>query len=764
MKLLNRYIFRETLVPMLIALLALTFVMVAQQMGGLVELIVRRSATAAEVWAIIAAILPGALMVTIPTALLVGVLTGFGRMSSDSESVAFRAGGVPTRAILRPVLTLGFLAWAVNLTLSVWIAPAAAARLEELKFSIGVKQLSFELQPRVFNEDLGNGDLVLYVRDVSAEGNEWRGILLADLGTPDKPSVTMAQYGRFSGEAADGTYEVTLFNGSTHIALSPDRYDFSQWNVNTLPVPLPADPTPAVELSPTQVSTEGLWRSIGAGSATFADEVEFHRRIALPFACLAFALIGLPLGLSTHRGGRSMGLVVSILLMLVYYMIFIGGTRIAANAQLSPFVGTWGANLGFAALGVFLLIRSEKEHDNQLIGLLNEVGEGFRRKLRSIPKFGSWIGRWAYSFTHHPTWFRTLDVYVLRGFSFFFFLVLVVFVALFMIVTLFELLPDIVKNNASSSVVAGYFFFLLPQVLHWVMPLAVLLAVLVNLGTLTKTNETLAAKAGAISLYRMSVPLLIVALLLSVGVYFMQDYLLPYSNQRQDEFRNRIKGRAAQTYRDPLRKWMAGSKNQIYHYNYFDPERNAFAGISVFDFDPENFGLRRWTFASSGSWNGQGWILENGWSRSLQSDGGIAYEAFERRDSAQMEDGPDYFKKEVRTASQMSYPELRLYIDDLSQSGFDTSSLTVDLYRKLSFPFVSLIMAIIAVPFSFTTGRRGAFYGIGISIVIGIGYWAAFEFFDTLGGINRLSPLIAAWFPNLIFGLSGIWLLLKVRT
>ena len=129
-----------------------------------------------------------------------------------------------------------------------------------------------------------------------------------------------------------------------------------------------------------------------------------------------------------------------------------------------------------------------------------------------------------------------------------------------------------------------------------------------------------------------------------------------------------------------------------------------------------------------------------------------------------MSDGPEYFKKEVLTASQMTYPELSLYIDDLSRSGFDVSGLTVDLYRKLSFPLVSVIMAIIAIPFAFTTGRKGAFYGIGIAIVIGISYWAAFELFDKLGGINRLSPLIAAWFPNLIFGFSGFWMLLKVRT
>ena len=122
------------------------------------------------------------------------------------------------------------------------------------------------------------------------------------------------------------------------------------------------------------------------------------------------------------------------------------------------------------------------------------------------------------------------------------------------------------------------------------------------------------------------------------------------------------------------------------------------------------------------------------------------------RFEAQQLDGPDYFKKEVRTAAQMTYPELKRYITDLKRSGFDISTLMVDLYRKLSFPLVSFIMAIIGIPFSFTTGKKGAFYGIGLCLAIGIFYWSAFEFFDKLGGINRLSPFIAAWFPNLIFG------------
>ena len=763
MKLIDRYIFREVLTPTLIALMTLTFVLVGHRLSSLLELIVRRSASGEEVWAITAAIIPGALMFTIPMAVLVGVLTGFGRISSDSESVAFRAGGLSTIAILRPVLALGILAWGTNLALSIWIAPTAAANLGVLTGSIGVRQIGLALQPRVFNEDVDNR--VLYVQDISADGQEWRGILLADLKTPDEPEVTFAQSGRFNCDSGRNQCEFTLSNGSVHVVspLAPDRFGRTNFGTITLSIPIPTEPPEEVESTPLQMPTRQLWNGIRSGDATYEEQVELHRRLALPFACLAFALIGLPLGLSTHRGGRSMGLVISALLMLVYYMVFIGGTRIAGNAQMSPFLGAWSANVGFALLGLILLIRSERERRNRVLDLLMDSGEWLRKRFGSDPSTRKGFGRWA-SLTHHPALLRTLDVYVLKGFWFFFSLVLAIFVSMFVIVTLFELLPDIVANDASVGVVSSYFFYLLPQILYWVIPLAVLVAVLVNLGTLTKTNETLAVKAGAISLYRLAVPLVLTAMLLSAGLYAMQDFVLPYTNQRQDEFRNRIKGRPAQTYRDPLRKWMAGSENHIYYYKYFNPDQNAFPGISVFEFDPTTFALRRWTFAQQANWNGQSWAFQNGWTRSIDSGGQIAYDAFERLDYLQMKDGPDYFKKEVLTASQMNYPELSRYIEDLSQSGFDVSGLTVDLYRKLSFPLVSVIMAIIAIPFSFMTGRRGAFYGIGISIVIGISYWAAFELFDKLGGINRIEPFIAAWFPNLIFGFSGFWMLLKIRT
>jgi lipopolysaccharide export LptBFGC system permease protein LptF len=243
----------------------------------------------------------------------------------------------------------------------------------------------------------------------------------------------------------------------------------------------------------------------------------------------------------------------------------------------------------------------------------------------------------------------------------------------------------------------------------------------------------------------------------------MQDFVLPYSNQRQDEYRDVIKGRAPQTYRDPQRKWMVGSDNRIYNYNYFDPNQDVFVGISMYTFDPNTFELRELVFANQAVWTGSAWLLQDGWIRNLATDETINYIPFASKQLPGI-DNPEYFKKEVRTAAQMTYAELQRYVDDLRQSGFDVTSITVDLYRKLSFPVVSLIMAVIGIPFSFKTGKKGAFYGIGLCVAVGIIYWSTFELFDKLGGINRLSPMIAAWFPNLIFGAGGLWMMLRVKT
>jgi LPS export ABC transporter permease LptG/LPS export ABC transporter permease LptF len=766
MRILDRYIFKEILFPSLIALVALTFIAFlafSREIGWLLELIVRQSATVWDIWAISAAYIPNVLTFTIPMAVLVGILTGFGRMSSDSEAIAFRASGISMIRLLAPVLALGLLAFTANLAMSVWIAPQNAARLRDVGYEFMARQVSLEVKPKIFNESLK--DFVLYVQDAAHEGFNWSGILLADMHDPDEVRVTFARAGTVSKDEQHRTFTLTLTDGSTHVVSPrlPNRYSPSTFDTTTLSVPMPEAPPKQNRLLMSEMPTSALWDAVKAGTATYEERVEFHKRFALPFACLVFTLAGLPLGVSTTRGSKSMGLILSLILMLLYYLSFVGGSRIAGNAQFSPVLGAWLPNLAFAVLGIVLIARSNREYENPFLARLAVMVQWFSGKRTEVRPARKLVREWTYPLTHHRKFFRLLDIYILRGFWFFFTLVLTVFVSLFVLVTLFELLPDIVKNNIETGVVVSYFVYLLPQILYYVVPLTVLLAILIALGTLTKTNEILAVKAGAVSLYRTAMPLLIMSLLLSGGIYFLQDFMLPYANQRQDEYHDIIKGRAPQTYRDPQRKWMAGSGERIYHYNYFDPDQNIFGGISIFAFKPGTFELTDWIFASRATWDGSIWKFEDGWKRRIKTDGSDDYQPFAVTVIAEL-DSPDYFKKEVRTAAQMSYPELKRYVSNLKQSGFDVSGMMVDLYRKLSFPMVSFIMAIIGIPFSFTTGRKGAFYGIGLSIAVGIFYWSAFALFDKLGGINRLSPFVAAWFPNLIFGFGGIWMMLRVKT
>jgi LPS export ABC transporter permease LptF len=339
MRILDRYIFREILFPFLIALVALTFVAFlafSREIGWLLEMVVRQSATLPEIWTISVAILPNVLTFTIPMAVLVGILTGFGRMSSDSEAIAFRASGISMIRLLSPVLLLGTLAFAANLVLSVWVAPRTAAALRDNRYELLAKQVSLEVKPRVFNESLAN--YVLYVRNIGKEEFTWKGILLADMSQPDEPKVTFAESGMLTKDDERHTFVLTLTNGSTHIVSprSPNKYSNQHNKATAFSIPMPEAPSKESKITISEIATPILWDGMKAGTASYEERVQFHRRFALPFACLVFALAGLPLGVSTTRGSRSMGLILSLILMLIYYLAFIGGTRVAGNAQFEP--------------------------------------------------------------------------------------------------------------------------------------------------------------------------------------------------------------------------------------------------------------------------------------------------------------------------------------------------------------------------------------------------------------------------------------------
>ena len=341
------------------------------------------------------------------------------------------------------------------------------------------------------------------------------------------------------------------------------------------------------------------------------------------------------------------------------------------------------------------------------------------------------------------------------------------FIMLLLVFTLFELLGDILHNGISVLTVGEYLLNVTPYFLYYpIAPMSMLLAVLVTFGLLTRSNEITAIKATGISLYRIVIPVVIASVLVAGGLFLSDQLYLPYTNKRQDELRNRIKGKPAQTYLRPDRKWIFGQHSDIYYYQLFDPDRDTFGGVSVFQFDPQTLQITRRISAERAIWSKQmdRWVYEQGWERTLNGSAIEEYKKFDATTFPQFSEPPAYFKKEVKQSSEMNYDELRRYIHDLEQSGFDVVRLRVQLQKKIAYPLITLVMAVLAIPFALSAGKRGALAGVATAIGIGVVYWTISGLFEAMGNLSQLPPTIAAWSPNLVFGFIGGYLILRMPT
>jgi lipopolysaccharide export LptBFGC system permease protein LptF len=260
--------------------------------------------------------------------------------------------------------------------------------------------------------------------------------------------------------------------------------------------------------------------------------------------------------------------------------------------------------------------------------------------------------------------------------------------------------------------------------------------------------------------------LLVACAILACALFFFDQFYLPHANKRQDALRNQIKGKPTQTYLNPDRKWIFGQHSNIYYYQLFDPERDQFGRLAVFQFDPKTFRLTQRLYAERAHWEDslQRWVCTQGWERDLRGSAIESFRTFDVATFAEISEPPTYFKKEVKQSSEMSYKELRRYIRDLQQSGFEVVRLRVQLEKKFAFPMIALVMAVLAIPFSLSAGRRGTIAGVAVAVGIAVVYWTVSGLFEAMGNISQLPPFLAAWSPDLIFALLGGYLILKVPT
>jgi LPS export ABC transporter permease LptG/LPS export ABC transporter permease LptF len=777
-RILTRYILGEILSYTLIGCAVFTFILFIRDLNHILEAVVRNSSTFVNIAQIFVFSLPNTFKVTIPMAVLVGILLGLSRLAADSEIIAMRASGLGIWYFVRVASVVAIGGTLLGLVNSLYIAPRANRSILEMEQELETSQASFEIQPRVFYEDFHNA--VLYVQTVrgGTGASNWDRVFMADVSDPGNPIITTAESATV---VSDSTQELLmrLRNGSRQETINgqSQQYNISSFSKTDLPLTL----GPQNEMHLGRLDTAIYALSMDALEArTHGPDarrylLELHTRFSYPVACFVLMLVGVPLGIISRRGGKSSGLVFTILLVLVYYILSYTGIALSRQGKLPPFIGVWMANLIFAFAGTFLLWQMASGGRvlsvlSSLLSRSSRPGLGIKTNGNHLTSLLEKLQPRSVRIGSRGVFPRLLDAYVVREFFGMFLLVLASFVSLMLVFTFFELVGDIIRNHIALTTVGEYLLNLAPSMIYAITPLAVLIAVLVTFGVLNRNSEIVAMKATGISLYRLVVPVVSISAILAIALFMFDDYYLPAANRRQESLRSTIKGRPPQTFLHPEEKWMFGQSGQgepahIFYYQFFDRDDDAFANLSVFEFNPSTFALSRRIYASRVIWDEktESWRFLNGWVRNIDGNNS-EYIEFKNTSFSEIREDPGYFKKENLQSQEMNFQQLGAYIRDLRQSGFDTMRLRVALWHKLAYPLIAVIMAVMAIPFALSMGRRGSLTGIAVAISVALAYWVVDGLFGAMGNVNYLPAVLAAWSPDVLFGLTGGYLLLRTPT
>ncbi len=798
---LDRYVLREILGPLVLGFLVYTFILLLRFLFQSADMIIRRGLPWSTVGELLLVTLPNIVVLTIPMSLLFGILIAVGRLASDSELVAIRASGIGLSRLYRPILTLAGLLTAINIVLMIYALPWGNHSLQQIRLEILTRSVSQQVQPRIFSEDWQGK--VLYVFEAPANESRWKGVFIAEAGSGSEDNqVTTAEWGEVKVDQQGERVVLELTNATRQKVnlSSPTRFEVSRNKKLELILEDQFMTNQrakwAVSKGVRELTLKELSRLARDRSA--ADEqrnlarVETHKKFSIPAACLAFAFIALPLGINNRRGGKGSGFAMSIAVLAFYYILLFNGEEAARYGRIPGWVAMWSPNLILTAVGIFLLIR--RNRDKSLLfsrfdrWIRRDVWGGILR-IRSLRKrpvsaapllpeeaLGGRAGvATARSVDDRGVVLRIprlrllfpnlIDRYVVRIFLIVLSIVTASGISLYVIADLTERIDEILKNKIAKGLVFSYYKYMSLQIFYDIAPVVILVTTLMTFSLLSRTNEVTAAKALGVSLYRLALPVIVSALVISSFCAYLETQVLPASNERVAQMRDKINGKeTVRTYRRADRQWLFGHGRFIYNYSYYDPRSHTLQRLHVFDFDSNHEMVRR-LYAENATYAGHGnWVFENGWARIL-SHGSVAnYTRFRGKRTVAFPETPEYFDAEIRPPEQMTYGELRSYIRELKGSGQAVPELEVQLYNKLAFPVISLIMAVVALPFAFRIGRQGTLYGIGVSIVLGIVFLAVFAFFKTLGEAGAIPPAAAVWSPSALFSLLSSYLFLGVRT
>jgi LPS export ABC transporter permease LptF/LPS export ABC transporter permease LptG len=766
---LNRYVFREVAGPTLVGFLTYTGFMAVRGLVQFSELLVQSEHPFTEAGLVVTLSLPHIVVLTLPVAFLLGLLIGIGRLSADSELTALRASGVDLLVLYRPIGALAVAIAGLTLVLMLGVVPRTNHLLYSMKLRLSSFAFAQRIQPGVFSPEIAG--LRVYAEGASPDRRELTGLIISDRSNPEGAQLTLARRGWLELEEDQGRLWLRVEDAERHhLAEDGRRYDVTSFSRQRMVL---QDNGPTLGASEKQIREQTLRELLErASTRTRRPEdrrlalTEVHKKFALPAACLVFGLIGLPLGIVNRRGGRAAGFAVSIAIVLLYYALLATGEARAIEGRMSPGLAMWLPNLLLLAFGAYALARVRR--DKSIFAL------PFKSAPRATPFKSGWSQpnaaaaptERAISITRRRASLPGLlliDRYIARRFLGVFALVVTSIATLYVLIDYLEISDDIARHRPPTSLILRYVQASLSPIILTIVPFAFLVAALVTIASLVRSAETTALLAHGISLYRTTAPILALAVIAGGLLFVFAERIVPTASSEADRLRFLLKGQAP-----PVSNvggaWFRGDAGRFFAADAYDPASRIAAGVSVLQIDPATWRLvSRHDAARARLVPGKGLLAEDGWIRSFTQGHALAV----RRDGPFIIEAPEAaagFASGQADPRQMTYRELARFIEVRRRAGASTATLATGLHQKTAGAASALLLTLVGLPFAFAYGKRGAVAGVGVALFLGLTYLFLSALLVSFGEQGAIPPLIAAWAPNVFFGLGAAWGLLGVRT
>ncbi len=391
-KILHRYVFQEVLTPFLLGLGVFTFILLIARLLKLIELVVNRGLPPMQILRLLGYLMPAFLEVTVPMAMLLALLIAFGRLSADAEMIAMRSSGLSIYQLAPPIVLFVALTTVMTAALSMYARPWANHNLKHELWDIARTRATAGLRPQVFNDEFPG--LVIYAEQIDSRSDRLVHVLISDERDPAQHNTVFAREGYMISDNEAQTVTLRLLDGTIHTSgegASDYHTDFETYDVNLDLRETFAGQT-AKEDDPQELTLPQLRavieRQEGEGPPRPAMLVELHRKFAIPFACVVFGLVGVPLGIEPARAVRSRGFAMSLAVIFVYYILLSTGQGFAERGSIPAWLGLWLPNIVFGVVGVVLLRRAARERSLLGTWLPDLVGH-LREILTSRPRAGA---------------------------------------------------------------------------------------------------------------------------------------------------------------------------------------------------------------------------------------------------------------------------------------------------------------------------------------------------------------------------------------